>query len=125
MSLERAREYDRVSEWLAANKIQRNSEKNYQGTSFGESHAKAEYRYGIEGRRVQFQKDSYRQPVLTRQPMNPKSYRRDQQDPETELCIKRLQELTVRHSSMSETHESMSIVAGSDDSGHNSHSHVV
>jgi hypothetical protein len=49
--------------------------------------------YGIEGRRLQFQKDSYRQPVLTRRPRNPKNYRRGQPDPEAELCMSRLREL--------------------------------
>jgi len=53
----------------------------------------SEAEYGIEGRRAQFQKDSYRQPVLTRRPMNPKNYRRGKPDPEAELCRTQLREL--------------------------------
>eukprot|EP00536_Pseudo-nitzschia_multiseries_P008702 jgi/Psemu1/257464/estExt_Genewise1Plus.C_2260019 len=41
-------------------------------------------------RQQQFQKDSYRQPVLTRRPMIPKHYRRGQPDSEAELCTKRV-----------------------------------
>ena len=54
-------------------------------------------KYGIEGRRAQFQKDSYRQPVLTQRPMNPKNYRRGQPDPETELCRTLLRELRTQN----------------------------
>lgn len=90
LSLERAREYDRVSEWLAANKNLRSSERNdalATGQQFNVD-------YGIEGRRLHFQKDSYRQPVLTRMPMNPKNYRRGHPDPEAERCTSRLRELS-------------------------------
>ena len=89
LSLERAREYDRISEWLAANKNGKSSQ--------DPSHdIKAEH--GIAGRRQQFQKDSYRQPVLTRRPMNPKNYRRGKPDPEAEFCISRLRDLSEQHS---------------------------
>jgi hypothetical protein len=87
--LERAREYDRVSEWLARNKKVISSQK---GDAL-DTGQKAKAGYGIEGRRLQFQKDSYRQPVLTRKPRNPKNYRRGQPDPEAELCMSRLREL--------------------------------
>jgi len=89
LSLERAREYDRVSEWLARNKEVTSSPK---GDAL-DTGQKAKAGYGIEGRRLQFQKDSYRQPVLTRKPRNPKNYRRGQPDPEAALCMSRLREL--------------------------------
>ena len=89
LSLERAREYDRVSEWLAANKNRSVGEKS-DGLDPSQ---KQKVEHGIEGRRRQFQKDSYRQPVLTRKPMNPRNYRRGQPDPEAEFCTRRLQEL--------------------------------
>lgn len=84
--MERAREYDRVSEWLAKNK-------NRSSGDALDTDQKNVAEYGIEGRRLQFQKDSYRQPVLTRRPMNPKNYRRGQSDPEADFCRKRLREL--------------------------------
>lgn len=87
--MERAREYDRVSEWLARNKEVTSSPK---GDAL-DTGQKAKAGYGIEGRRLQFQKDSYRQPVLTRKPRNPKNYRRGQPDPEAALCMSRLREL--------------------------------
>ena len=49
--------------------------------------------YGIEGRRAQFDKNSYRQPVLTQKPLKPKNYRRGQTDLEAEKVRKRLREL--------------------------------
>ncbi len=54
---------------------------------------KKKVEHGIEGRRRQFQKDSYRQPVLTRKPMHPRNYRRGQPDAEAEFCTRRLREL--------------------------------
>ena len=94
LSLERAREYDRVSEWLAKHKKPSSSQTidpldTYEGL-------KTEY--GIEGRRLQFQKDSYRQPVLTRKQMCPKNYRRGQPDFEAERCTSRLRELRAQNS---------------------------
>mmetsp|Transcript_9175 Transcript_9175/g.22503 ORF Transcript_9175/g.22503 Transcript_9175/m.22503 type:complete len:215 (-) Transcript_9175:918-1562(-) len=93
LSLERAREYDRIGEWLAANKNLRSSQKSV--ALDPSRQIKAEY--GIAGRRLQFQKDSYRQPVLTRRTMNPKNYRRGKPDPEAELCISRLRYLRDEH----------------------------
>jgi hypothetical protein len=49
--------------------------------------------FGIEGRRAQFDKDSYRQPVLTQRPLKPKNYRRGQADAEAVKVRKRLSEL--------------------------------
>jgi hypothetical protein len=49
--------------------------------------------FGIEGRRAQFDKDSYRQPVLTQKPLKPKNYRRGQVDTEAEKVRKRLRDL--------------------------------
>jgi hypothetical protein len=72
LSLERAREYDRVTEIR------------------GEE---SECDHGVKARRVQFTKDSFRQPVLTRKAMVPRSYRRGQVDPLTEECRTRLKQL--------------------------------
>jgi hypothetical protein len=49
--------------------------------------------FGIEGRRAQFDKDSYRQPVLTQRPLKPKNYRRGQADTEAEKVRKQLRDL--------------------------------
>lgn len=87
--MERAREYDRVSEWLAENK-KRGSSQESDASATG---LKSRARYGVEGRRQLFEKDSYRQPVLTRKPMHPKNYRRGQPDPEAEIVTSRLREL--------------------------------
>lgn len=87
--MERAREYDRVSEWLATNKKRSTGPKD----EILKTGQKTVVEHGIEGRRLQFQKDSYRQPVLTRKPMHPRSYRRGQPDSEAELCTRRLREL--------------------------------
>jgi hypothetical protein len=95
LSLERAREYDRVSEWLARNKP---SNKNEEEASLGYpmdqvGRSSSDIEYGIEGRRAQFDKDSYRQPVLTQKPLRPKNYRRGQPDAEAEMVRRRLREL--------------------------------
>lgn len=95
MSLERAREYDRVGEWLAT--------KNTTSFSRRGAGSSPEVKYGIEGRRAQFQKDSYRQPVLTRPPMDPKNYRKQEQDPEAEICRTRLQDLLSKNCISSST----------------------
>ena len=89
LSLERAREYDRVSEWLAVNKKRTAGENG----DVLDTEQKKKVEHGIEGRRRQFQKDSYRQPVLTRKPMHPRNYRRGQPDAEAEFCTRRLREL--------------------------------
>jgi hypothetical protein len=49
--------------------------------------------FGVEARRAQFDKNSYRQPVLTQKAMVPRSYRRGQVDPLTDDCRTRLREL--------------------------------
>lgn len=49
--------------------------------------------FGIEGRRAHFDKDSYRQPVLTQRPLKPKNYRRGQADVEAEKVRRRLRDL--------------------------------
>jgi len=89
LSLERAREYDRVSEWLAVNKKRTAGENG----DVLDTEQKKKVEHGIEGRRRQFQKDSYRQPVLTRKPMHPRNYRRGQPDAEADVCTRRLREL--------------------------------
>lgn len=90
LSLERAREYDRVSEWLARNKA---STRTVTTTLDGEVEEPTEVSYGIEGRRKQFNKDSYRQPVLTQKPLRPKNYRRGQRDATSEECRTKLGDL--------------------------------
>jgi hypothetical protein len=62
--------------------------------------SKTHEEYGIEARRTQFTKDSYRQPVLTQKAMVPRSYRLGQVDPLTEECrtrLKELQEYSLMH----------------------------
>lgn len=85
MSLERAREYDRVSEILAANNVSMHG--------FDELSDDAPVEFGIEGRRIHFDKNSYRQPVLTEEPMLPRPYRWGQPDPLATECIERLKSL--------------------------------
>lgn len=96
LSLERAREYDRVSEWLARNKLpsaKKAGEETLGSPMDQVGLASSDVEYGIEGRRAQFDKDSYRQPVLTQRPLKPKNYRRGQSDLEAEKVRKRLREL--------------------------------
>ena len=93
LSLERAREYDRVSEWLARNKTHLHRRGVEQGLDTIDEPRSSEIEYGIEGRRAQFDKNSYRQPVLAQKPLKPKNYRRGQADPEAEKVRKRLREL--------------------------------
>lgn len=95
LSLERAREYDRVSEWLA-------NHRNVEDAAVDYVELKdTKVEYGIEGRRAQFKKELYRQPVLTRRPMNPRSYRRGQRDEDAELCRSRIKELQSKNSTIS------------------------
>lgn len=82
LSLERAREYDRISEILAASNV------SAQLDDLAEDGTPVEF--GIEGRRTQFDKNSYRQPVLTQEPMLPRPYRWGQPDPMAEECRERL-----------------------------------
>lgn len=88
MSLERAREYDRVTDMLAT---RRHS---------NAARSEAQQEFGTEARRKQFTKDSYRQPVLTQKAMVPRSYRFGQVDHLTEECrirLKELQEYSLMH----------------------------
>jgi hypothetical protein len=85
LSLERAREYDRISEILAANKVSaRLDEVDEEGR---------EVEFGMEGRRLQFDKKSYRQPVLTQGPMLPRPYRWGQPDALADECKERIRSL--------------------------------
>lgn len=84
LSLERAREFDRVCEVLASEKIS--------VSEFG-SFEQQPVELGIEARRQQFDKKSYRQPVLAAKPSFPMLYRRDQMDSLTEECRTRLRHL--------------------------------
>ncbi|CAJ1948545.1 unnamed protein product [Cylindrotheca closterium] len=77
LSLERAREYDRVSDMRAKSRYNRDDEMGS----------------GNEVRRTQFNKDCYRQPVLTQKALVPKAYRRGQTDPLTFDCCQKLKEL--------------------------------
>ena len=88
LSLERAREFDRVCEVLASERISI--------SEFGSLEEKT-VQLGIEARRSQFDKNSYRQPVLAAKPSYPLKYRRDQMDTLTEevrLKLQGLQEAT-------------------------------
>jgi Calcium-dependent channel, 7TM region, putative phosphate len=81
LSLERAREYDIKSNTRA--------EKTEQ---FDDNVPNSEY--GIESRRRSFNKDSYRQPVLTQRPTKPWMYRRGQEDDETILVRRQLRRIS-------------------------------
>lgn len=78
LSLERAREFDRVGEWLGQKK--KANGKGLKSTLDELSSDGTEAGYGIEARRAQFDTYSYRQPVLAQKPMKPKNYRRGQRD---------------------------------------------
>jgi hypothetical protein len=84
LSLERAREFDRVCEALASEKVSI--------SEFGSS-GEETTEFGIEARRAQFDKKAYRQPVLAAKPMMPRLYRRDQMDPLSEECRTKLHQL--------------------------------
>lgn len=77
LSLERAREYDRISELLSSSVTNQ--------ALCGE--------FGVEARRAQFDENSYRQPVLTQKAMAPRAYRRGQIDVMTDDCRTRLLDL--------------------------------
>lgn len=81
--MERAREYDRISEILASRRSPGRAMNNNDDGSVA---------FGVEARKVQFDKNSYRQPVLTEKPMLPKPYRRGQVDELADDCRARLQE---------------------------------
>jgi len=49
--------------------------------------------FGIEGRRIHFNKNEYRQPVLTVKPMMPRPYRWGQPDPLAEEAREKLRSL--------------------------------
>ena len=86
MSLERAREYDRISEILAANKVSARLDE------FVDEEGR-EVEFGIEGRRVQFDENSYRQPVLTQGPMFPRPYRWGHPDTMADECRERIRSI--------------------------------
>lgn len=75
-----------MNEILAANKV---SFRDLGTTANGD----APLEFGIEARRKQFDKNSYRQPVLTQKSMLPSPYRRDQPDPMTDESRSKLREL--------------------------------
>ena len=56
--------------------------------------------HGLEARRAQFDKNSYRQPVLTQKAMLPRRYRRGQEDPMTEGCRLQLKKMQVQDYSL-------------------------
>eukprot|EP00934_Nitzschia_sp_Nitz4_P006176 Nitzschia sp. Nitz4//scaffold4_size323378//84551//88052//NITZ4_000640-RA/size323378-snap-gene-0.407-mRNA-1//1//CDS//3329553339//6166//frame0 len=74
LSLERAREYDRVSEVVALHEVPARELFKRKGAP----------ELGVAARRSQFDKNSYRQPVLTEPPMTPMHYRRGHPDTITE-----------------------------------------
>lgn len=87
--MERAREYDRVSEVLAAARAARDRKEGSQQDGLEPCLSD----HGLEARRTQFDKNSYRQPVLTQKPMIPRRYRRGQADPLTEACRQHLMQV--------------------------------
>jgi hypothetical protein len=89
LSLERAREYDRVSEVLATVKAARDRKEGSQQDVLEPSVSF----HGLEARRTHFDKNSYRQPVLTQKPMVPRRYRSGQEDPLTEECRQQLMQV--------------------------------
>jgi len=76
--MERAREYDRISELLCS-KVS-----STRAVTSLDTPETPMAEYGVEARRVQFDKDSYRQP---------RAYRKGQADPMTDECRTKLQEL--------------------------------
>ena len=101
LSLERAREFDRVCEVLAAEQVSINA-----GSGSFE-----QVDLGLEARRQQFDKKTYRQPVLAAKPSLPMLYRRDQMDPLTEECRTRLRHLQAAGLEMEEGRETDSLPA--------------
>ena len=87
LSLERAREYDRVSELYAARAASSRPSRVNEG-------GKVDSRHGLNARRSQFDKTAFRQPVLTQEPMLPRKYRRGQEDHLTEECRQKLREMS-------------------------------
>lgn len=97
LSLERAREYDRISEILAQSVPANADELTQDGVPV---------EFGIEGRRMHFNKNEYRQPVLTVKPMMPRPYRWGQPDPLAEEAREKLRSLQD-YSLMEETPNSI------------------
>ena len=97
LSLERAREYDRVSEVLAA-RGGSTDKLSDDGSDKGTPSP-----YGMDARRKQFDKNSYKQPVLTQKPMLPRRYRRGHNDRLTFECRAKLQAYAL----MNDTQESL------------------
>jgi hypothetical protein len=81
LSLERAREYDRISSVHAA---QENGRMGVRGSG---------YDAGVEARRQQFDKASYRQPVLVKAAAEPWMYRRGINDAETMAAREQLRRI--------------------------------
>ena len=98
LSLERAREYDRISEILA--------QSNGPGHGDDLTNDGVPVEFGIEGRRTHFNKNEYRQPVLTVKPMMPRPYRWGQPDPLAEEAREKLRSLQD-YSLMEETPNSI------------------
>jgi hypothetical protein len=92
LSLERAREYDRLSGNAAA-----------RGMHGLDAATVADP--GIEKRRTEFDADSYRQPLLTEAAAEPWTYRRGQNDRETVSVQTHLRQINRHISSASETHD--------------------
>jgi hypothetical protein len=96
LSLERAREYDRLSA-LAALAASQGME-GLDGTGTGTDP-------GAEKRRREFDADSYRQPLLTEVAAEPWTYRRGEDDTETVSVRNHLRQINRHISSSVETHE--------------------
>jgi hypothetical protein len=88
LSLERAREYDRLS---ALREERKSPDSPVSATGSG---AAASFDHGVEVRRKKFDKNNYRQPVLTELATEPWNYRRAMpEDPETEAVRRQLREI--------------------------------
>jgi len=83
LSLERAREYDRVNEKIAKGKLRPGlQDLKAPVDDVLNKHAVN----GIDDRRAKFDKDAYQQPVLTQKSMLPRYYRKGVRDTLTEDC---------------------------------------
>ena len=100
LSLERAREYDRMSDLQAAE-------------AEGLRETEAEGR-GVELRRRIFDRNSYRQPVLTEHAVEPMTYRRGVDDDETIAVRKQLRRINRSVMQVSDSNQRMNDVGVSD-----------
>lgn len=96
LSMERAKECDRISDLKAA---RRRGVPNQPGQ-------------GIEERKEEFDKSAYRQPVLTVHAMLPMNYRADEPDPVTGDVRRKLQD-ACRYEVMSEQSGGLDVAAAS------------